>query len=146
VGAIGEPQPRTAHSYIPEFEQEIGKDRLSVEEFATKLGDFFHRQWRSTMPPKTPPNDSMVFLVGGFDEDAAYGRVFEVVIPAAPIPAERNPDDFGITWGGQVEVVGRLLNGFDPNLDRLIRACRHLSQARAQTRWTPARRFLAVFS
>jgi hypothetical protein len=27
-----------------------------------------------------------------------------------------------------------------------IRACRHLSQARAQTRWTPARKFLAVFS
>jgi hypothetical protein len=26
------------------------------------------------------------------------------------------------------------------------RACRHLSQARAQTRWTPARKFLAVFS
>ena len=25
-------------------------------------------------------------------------------------------------------------------------ACRHLSQARAQTRWTPARKFLAVFS
>jgi pyruvate/2-oxoglutarate dehydrogenase complex dihydrolipoamide dehydrogenase (E3) component len=26
------------------------------------------------------------------------------------------------------------------------RACRHLSQARVQTRWTPARKFLAVFS
>jgi hypothetical protein len=28
----------------------------------------------------------------------------------------------------------------------LTRACRHLSQARAQTRWRPARKFLAVFS
>lgn len=31
-------------------------------------------------------------------------------------------------------------------LHLLTRACRHLSQARAQTRWTPARKFLAVFS
>ena len=31
-------------------------------------------------------------------------------------------------------------------LEGYARACRHLSQARAQTRWTPARKFLAVFS
>ena len=33
--------------------------------------------------------------------------------------------------------------GFEKSL---ARACRHLSQASAQTRWTPARKFLAVFS
>jgi hypothetical protein len=33
-----------------------------------------------------------------------------------------------------------------PHSSQDTRACRHLSQARAQTRWTPARKFLAVFS
>lgn len=41
------------------------------------------------------------------------------------------------------EYYSRLRTVLDP--DRLG-ACRHLSQARAQTRWTPARKFLAVFS
>lgn len=135
-GGPGAPQPRTAHSYIPEFEQElaadIGEDRLSVEGFATKLGDFFQRQWTATMPPNTPANDTLVFLVGGYDKGAAYGRVFEVVIPTTPTPAERNPDDFGITWGGQIEAVGRLLSGYDPQLESLIRTHVHLNTAQTK--------------
>jgi hypothetical protein len=130
VGALGGAQPRTAHSYIPEFEQEIGKYRLSVEEFAAKLGDFFLRQWNATMPPNTPGNDAMVFLVGGFDEDAAYGRVFQVAIPTDPTPKEFNAaEDFGVTWGGQGEVASRLIHGFDPRLEPLVSAHVHLNAA-----------------
>jgi hypothetical protein len=136
-GGPGAPLPRTAHSYIPEFEQEllreVGEARLSVEDFAAKLGGFFHRQWDATMPTTTPANETLVFLVGGYDEGSAYGRVFEVVIPTAPAPAERNPDDFGITWGGQVEVVGRLLNGYDPNLEPLIATHVHLNAAQTRS-------------
>ncbi len=144
-GGPGGPQPRTAHSYIPEFEQELAdEDRLSVEDFATRLSDFFLRQWNATMPPNTPPNDTLVFLVGGYDEDAAYGRVFEVMIPTAPAPAERNPNDFGITWGGQIEAVGRLLNGYDPQLEPLIRANVHLNTAQTTNLREKVLRQLAV--
>lgn len=130
VGALGATQPRTAHSYIPEFEQELSAEkRLSVEDFAAKLGEFFLRQWKNTMPANTPANDVMMFLVGGFDKDSAYGRVFQVVIPADPTPKEFNPDDFGITWGGQMEAVGRLMHGFDPQLESLINTQVHLNAA-----------------
>jgi hypothetical protein len=94
--------------------------RLSVEEFASRLGDFFEAQWS---PANTPAEaDAMVFLVGGFDEGDAYGRVFEVSIPNSPAPVEKSVNDFGITFGGQREIAGRLLGGYDPRLEALMRA------------------------
>lgn len=128
LGALGDKEPRTAHSYLPEFETDLAtENRLSVEEFATKLGDFFQQQWTATNTPAQA--DPMVFLVGGFDEGDAYGRVFEVVIPASPTPVEKNAGDFGITFGGQAEIAGRLLNGYDPQLDALTKRHVHLNTA-----------------
>jgi hypothetical protein len=70
-----------------------------------------------------------VFLVGGFDKGDAYGRVFEVALPTSPTPQERSPGDFGITWGGQAEIAGRLLNGYDPQLEALTKTHVHLNAA-----------------
>jgi hypothetical protein len=125
VGALGEKLPRTAHSFIPEFEAELGKkngeERLGVQAFAKELSDFFLRQWEAQgMPMKPPPGNDMVFLVGGYDKDEPYGRVFEVYIPSRPEPLERHPNEFGITWGGQREYTDRLITGFDPNLPGLL--------------------------
>jgi hypothetical protein len=119
LGALGGRQPRTAHSYLPEFETELATEtRLSVEEFAGRLGDFFRRQWSVANTPAEA--DAMVFLVGGFDEGDAYGRVFEVSIPNSPVPEEKSADAFGITFGGQHEIAGRLLGGYDPRLEALV--------------------------
>jgi hypothetical protein len=83
-----------------------------VEDFAKKLSDFFtNHQWNKTMPAGS--SGPMAFIVGGYDDGAAYGRIFEFQIPNAPIPAERQGGTFGLQWGGQKELVGRLLNGFD---------------------------------
>ena len=94
LGAIGAGQPRTAHSFMPEFErnfetaprvgvteqgtrlamQELAP-RLGVGEFASRLSEFFMAQWRTLMPAQY--NDvPMFFLVGGYDVDASYGKVF----------------------------------------------------------------------
>jgi hypothetical protein len=115
AGAIGQQQPRTAHSFLPEFEQELGSKRLSVEEFARKLGAFFLRQWREGgMPVPAPVGVDMVFLVGGYDKDAAYGRVFEIHVPSSPEPIEKIPaGQFGAVWGGQREITDRIIQGFD---------------------------------
>ena len=115
--AIGQTEPRTAHSFIPEFEAHLlgegMNSRLSVEDFARKLGSFFREQWQAGMPDD-PNIPEMTFLVAGFDEDAAYGRVFRVSIPHTPDPVEQNANSFGVTWGGQQEFVARLISGFDP--------------------------------
>jgi hypothetical protein len=120
AGAFGRTEPRTAHSYLPEFESELagaGEGRLSVENFARELGAFFKRQWdTSSMPLGAEP---MGFLVGGFDDGGIYGRVYEVSVPNILTPTERSV--FGVAWGGQGETATRLLNGYDPTLFQRVK-------------------------
>ena len=124
VGAIGQREPRTAHSFIPELEDEFMKkdfNRLPTEEFANEVGEFFIRQWETRMPTDWTGPD-MVFLVGGYDDAAAYGRVFDVLIPSRPTAQERNAGEgtFGISWGGQTELTNRLIGGYDPRLPAIV--------------------------
>lgn len=122
-GIIGVQEPRTAHSFLPEFEKYLGdqgaSDPLSVQEFSLKLSAFFMKQWGERMPGDYAGSD-MRFLVGGYDKNATYGRVFEIGIPSAPEPKEWHSDDFGPVWGGQLEYVNRLIHGFDPKITPIL--------------------------
>jgi hypothetical protein len=62
----------------------------------------------------------MEFIVGGYDEGEAYGKLFYCAVPTAPQPAEQHRDDFGIQWGGQSEISSRILNGYDDALLALV--------------------------
>ena len=110
VGGIG---VRSAPSFISEFESSLPLTRLSVEEFAVTLSDFYLKQWDAAMPSdyKGP---SIVFLVAGYNDDEPYGRVYLIEIPRAPQPVQQKDlNDFGWTWGGQREIMDRLLSGYD---------------------------------
>jgi hypothetical protein len=129
AGAISQQEPRTAHSFIPEFESSLADtQRLSVQEFAQRLSDFFMARWAAAgMPNPAPPGQDMVFLVGGYDDGAAYGRVFEIFIPSRPAPRETLPaGQFGATWGGQHQIVSRLINGFDLLAPQVARDFLHI--------------------
>lgn len=107
---------RTAASFMPEFEASLPRERLSIEAFATKTGEFFLKQWQSSMPSnyQGPP---VTFVVAGFDKGDIYGRVYVVDIPSAPEPKETNPGgEFGTTFGGQFETVNRILKGYATGL------------------------------
>jgi hypothetical protein len=124
AGAIGLNEPRTPHSYMPEFEASLPSEkRLSVEDFAKKLSDFFMARWTAGgMPNPAAVGQDMIFLVGGYDTEAAYGRVFEIYVPSKPVPREVIPTgQFGAVWGGQAQIATRLLNGFDPSAPQVIR-------------------------
>jgi hypothetical protein len=123
LGAIGQSTPRTVHSYLPELEGKLAaQDRLTVEEYASECGAFFEDQWKTSMP-KDYQGPDIVFLVGGFDPEEPYGRVFRLSVPSSPEPEEQNADQFGITWGGQLEYTTRLLKGFDPELPSVVQQC-----------------------
>lgn len=111
---------RTVHSFLPELESGLPQTRLSVPDFAKELSDFFLAQWKHLMNPSYsgPP---ITLVVAGFDEGDPYGRIFEINVPYAPEPNERNPHpEFGITWGGQREFVDRILQGYDGRLPSII--------------------------
>ena len=141
--ALGE-NPRTAHSFLPEFEELLYKKyettdennnatvkRLSVEDFAKELSDFFMEQWQKLMSHAQNAND-MVFFIGGYDENEPYGKVFEVKIPSNPIPTEQIANVFGMAWGGQRELVDRLIQGYDHNLPGVVKTYANLSNRRTE--------------
>ena len=128
AGAISMKEPRTAASYMPEFDSELLKDaqdkskiaRIAVEGFAKKLSDFFVKQWAAAGMPASGVDD-MIFVVAGYDDEAApYGRIYEVRVPSKPQPVEFLPGQFGAAWGGQRELTDRVLQGFDPSLPLLV--------------------------
>ena len=112
---------RTAHSFLPEFEANLPNDRLSILEFAKRLSAFFLKQWQTGMTPDYQGPD-MTFVVGGFNENEPYGRVYLIDIPKTPEPSEQyqDPGLFGITWGGQREFVDRLIQGYDYRLPEIL--------------------------
>ena len=63
----------------------------------------------------------MEFIVGGIDRQSAYGDVFRFRVPNAPTPTRSiNPGSFGMSWGGQLEIVNRLVQGFAPGIPSAI--------------------------
>jgi len=119
---------RTAQSFIPEFESNLkGKyddTRLTVLQVAKELSEFFLTQWNTLMPANfIGPN--MIFNVAGFDENEPYGKVFNFEIPSLPDPIEQSPNSngqhqFGITWGGQREIVDRMILGYDLRIPQIL--------------------------
>jgi hypothetical protein len=122
---------RTVHSFLSEFEVGLPRDRMPVEEFALELSRFFLNQWRAKMPAnhQTP---GIVFVVAGYNQQEAYGRVYLFNIPNAPTPVEQSPGDFGITLGGQNEHVIRLLQGYDPKVIEIAKQTCRLSNPQVE--------------
>jgi hypothetical protein len=148
TGAIGTSAPRTAHSFVPEFEQELAArntGRLPVQAFAAELGTFFLQRWQQAgMPATMSAGQDMYFLVGGYDDGEAYGKVFEVTVPGSPTPRELNTGEFGIAWGGQPQFVERLLTGFDPGLPALAQQQLSLSDVQTAALMKRLREGLAI--
>jgi hypothetical protein len=120
---LGSLQLRTAQSFMPEFESSLPEQRLSVIDFAKKLGTFFMEQWKNEGLPEARlwKESPMIFLVAGFDEDEPYGKVCELNIPHNPEPKIiKDTKDFGVNWGGQREIVDRLVKGYDNRILEVI--------------------------
>ncbi len=129
---------RTAQSFVPAFEAQLaaeahneGHQRLSVRGFAEKFSAFFMQQWQSVVATDYL-GPAMTFVVAGFDEGEPYGKVFTIDVPSTPELTEVHPrpEDFGVTWGGQREIVDRLLQGID---GRLLDSLRQINLSAEQT-------------
>lgn len=129
LGGIG---LRSAYSFIPEFQSTLPTTRLTVDAFAQALSTFFMQQWTSSNPPTPYQGPSMTFVIGGFNQGDPYGRVYVVDIPRAPTPLEQHPNSFGLTWGGQREIVDRLVSGYDARALTLAQQTLNLTPQQVQ--------------
>ena len=122
AGAIGQISPRTARSFMPEFEQELPEEKMTVAKFAKELSDFFLSQWNEAkMPTNLPPENDMFFYVGGYDGDEPYGKIYSFSVPSAIEPVLTMAEGaFGAVWGGQREITDRLIQGFDPRVPGFV--------------------------
>ena len=127
---------RTAHSFLPEFEAELKQQaagRLSVETMCQRLSDFYMGQWQAAAMPNPYQGAPMTFLVGGFDDNEPYGRIYQVELPFRPAPVVQTPmGTFGIAWGGQREFVDRLIQGFDAQLWEILKREANLTENEVQ--------------
>lgn len=122
---------RTAHGFIPEFEQKVLENKekpLTVADYAGELSKFFVERWAETNGANKFVGPDMTFMVGGFDPGGAYGKVYNFGIPTNPNPTRMDKDnEFGMNWGGQLEVANRLIHGFDPRAIEIIKSSCNLS-------------------
>ncbi len=127
LGGIG---LRSAYSFVPEFEEKLSGDRLPIGDFARQLSDFYKQRWAETMPEGFI-GPGITLVVAGFNEKEPYGRVYVSEIPNAADPTEQHsgPGEFGITWGGQREVVDRLLQGYDERVLAVVQQALSLASA-----------------
>ena len=116
---MGVQTPRTAASFLPEFEDSLPDTQLTVKEFAVTLSTFFQKQWEKEMPDDWK-GSNMTFVVGGFDEVKPYGEVHLIEIPRTPTPVQHHEGAFGITFGGQREIMDRVLVGYDSSLPKQL--------------------------
>lgn len=135
LGVLGHREPRTPHSFVSELEEYLREKEVSpssVADFADALANFFEGQWTKLMP-KNYSGIDLTFLVGGYDKEAVYGKVFEINIPSHPKPKEWHAGEgvFGPVWGGQLEITNRLIHGFDPRLPSVLQEYLKLSDDQA---------------
>lgn len=131
VAVIG---ARTAHSFIPEFQLKLGEERRSILGYAQELSQFFQERWATAgMPPEVAPGGGMTFVVGGYNTNQPYGAVYTFSIPDSAEPEEQNSSQFGMTWGGQLEIASRIVVGYDPRILATLQDRFDLSEADIKT-------------
>ena len=112
IGAIG---GRTAHSLMPEFQQSLAGASLTTSGYASQLGQFLASCWVAA-----GEQGVMSLIIAGVDEGSPYGEVHRIEVPNSPTPVEQHQGSFGMSWGGQLEIVNRIVQGFDPALLSLV--------------------------
>jgi hypothetical protein len=104
---------RTAHSFVTELEALLGSTRLTVKDYCTRIAEFLRDQWNAHDPNYA--GDPMVLTVAGYNAGQPYGEVWQVSVPKPCQAQQIHPGDFGVNWGGQTDIVNRILVGVHPS-------------------------------
>jgi 20S proteasome alpha/beta subunit len=109
-------------SLVEEFKasRRADLDKLSTKELATELGRYLDKKYKNEEPISGPDTEwnLITLILAGYDE-AGNRQILECSVPGASVIEIGNRKDCGMTWRGQSDVVTRLINGFDPRINKL---------------------------
>ena len=115
----GAATPRSISSLIEDFRATIAPN-ASVQAVAQGLYTYFDAiyQWHVGQGYDQPVPVGQValqFFVGGYDQAARVGQLFQCNVPGGALLA-RDTNNPGAQWIGQVDVVSRIIKGWDPRI------------------------------
>lgn len=110
---------RNIASLVEEFKATIRQDS-NVQQVADALFTYFHTiyQWHIAQGHDQPVpvgQAALQFLIGGYDPQARVGTIFQCGIPGGVSPL-RDTNNPGTNWIGQIDVVSRIISGWDPRI------------------------------
>lgn len=110
---------------LTEGDWSLNLNDYTIEEVANHAHQFFGDLYRQLDPP--PPNPhSFEFWIGGIGSDGLRGEAWKIQIENGEVRdlmlVAAQADDDRIFWGGQPEVINRLLFGFDETLPEALAA------------------------
>jgi hypothetical protein len=94
-------------------------EKYSVEKVANLLSSFLGEECNKVQDVVAKKNTNLGILLGGYSSGEALGDSWRVEIhEGIPKPPQkiRANDQVGISWGGQAEVLQRMIMGYSPQL------------------------------
>ncbi len=93
-------------------------DRYSMSDIVNILAKFLGNECNK-LDPAMKANINTGFLLGGYSKPGSLGESWsvEIIKGIVQTPKElRKPDAAGVSWGGQAEVLQRIMLGFSPGI------------------------------
>jgi hypothetical protein len=98
-------------------------DHYTIKQVAEILANFLADECSKVPDPAMRRSVNMGFLLGGYSSGEPLGEswLIEMVNGVAGGPIElRKKDDSGISWGGQGEILNRIVMGYSPSLFQVL--------------------------
>ena len=106
---------RNINSYVEEFKSTINQKGISeVEQISHELAKFLTDKYMEHIAKKldNPAPRAIGFYIGGYDSKG--GNIYATYIPEKDVSLVSNTiAKSGMNWGGQIDVITRLLKGYD---------------------------------
>jgi hypothetical protein len=112
---------RNISSFVSEFDASLKESKPSgIDETAKLFAAFFSKYYdQHNKATKQSPN--IGFILAGYTNDG-YGKLIELTYPEKRDPQElpnSTRKNQGAIWRGQIDVITRLIKGFDPAIGSL---------------------------
>jgi hypothetical protein len=101
----------------------FNQKQYTMKTVADILAQFLADECNKLTPPAVKTTINAGFLVGGYSTGGDLGESWSVEIKqgvAQPAQKLREPKDAGVSWGGQAEVLQRIMLGFSPQIFEVL--------------------------